>query len=86
VCATIRAVDDVPIFPVVAKNFPVLRRWFSRSVPPCLQEFAGKSTNYRRDRGIVGEFFPLVSRSYGKTGGRWSRRNALRGSTAQAIA
>jgi hypothetical protein len=62
--ATIRA-----ILPVAAKNFPVLRRRSSRSLRPCLQTIAGKSSSYSRGYGVVGDFFPLVSRSYGKTGG-----------------
>jgi hypothetical protein len=66
---TIRAVADVAIFLVAAKNFPVLPHRFSRSLRPCLLNFSGKSIIYDRDSGVVGDFFPLVSRSYGKTGG-----------------
>jgi hypothetical protein len=69
VCATIRAVDDAPIFPVAASKIPVLARQSSRSLLLWSRQHTGKSIGYSKDRGVAGEFFPLSSRSYGKTGG-----------------
>src|SRR5215469_515220 len=40
------------------------------------REHAGRSTHYDRDRGVSSEFFPLLSRSYGKIV-RFTRRSEL---------